>query len=405
MAKKPALGQRLRDLRQANKRTLRDIEADSGLNSGYLSQLEQGKVSQPTPAVLQKVAVGYGVPFPVVMTWAGYIEGDADLSPNQARALSYLGDNPSDEEVSALKAVLDLLRSREAAGYSGAGLDLALPRHTLAAIRTNADALLREADAVGRFPTPLDDLNAVAGLVATNEIALTAKERSLLERKCGPVIHLVWNRLQGLVDFRSNEVWVKPELAEVRQRFVRAHEIGHAILPWQRETFAYLDDNSTLRPNVAALFEREANQVAIDLLSQGDRLVQEVDDTTPSLLVIDGLAAKYGVSLVAAARRVAELSRRRVALVVRYRNTAGFLGPTHLYCSPSFEKRFRWHAVGRPPFVNDLFDEITSGFVARNRSAPSADGKLQDLRVDYRSLPHSTMVLLVPRRGVLSSLT
>jgi transcriptional regulator with XRE-family HTH domain len=390
------LGPRLRELRLASKRTLRDVEADTGLNSGYLSQLEQGKVSQPTPAVLHKVAVGYGVPLAVVMSWAGYIDEDAALSTNQARALSYLGDDPTTEEVDALKAVLDLLRSKQQTGYSGA-LDLALPADSMAEIRGNTEALLREADAVGRFPTQLADLSAVAGLVAADEISLTPHERKLLERKFGPVVHRVWNRLQGLVDLRSNEVWVKPDLAEVKRRFVHAHEIGHTILPWQRETFAYLDDRSTLDPDIATLFEREANQAAIELLSQGHRLVQEVDDSRPSFFVIDGVAAKYGVSFVAAARRVAECSRRRIGLIICYRGD-GFRGPPHFYCSPSFEQRFRWQATGLPPVVGELLAQAAVGQAPAKAFAARADGKMQKLRVQTKSLPHSLMVLLVPRR-------
>ena len=403
MAKKPiSLGQRLRDLRQANKRTLRDIEADSGLNSGYLSQLEQGKVSQPTPAVLQKVAAGYGVPVPVVLSWAGYIEEEEDgLSLNQARALSYLGANPTDHEVETLKAVLDALRSAQRAGYSGSSLDLALAGESLIEIRANTEALLREADAVGQFPTPLADLSTVAGLVATNEITLSPRERKLLERKFGPMVHRVWSRLQGLVDFRSSEVWVKPGLAEVRQRFIHGHEIGHKILPWQRETFAYLDDKSTLRPDVAALFEREANQVAIELLSQGERLVQEADDSKPNFFVIAGLADKYGLSIVAAARRVAECSRRRIALIVCYRSEDGYRGPPHLYSSRSFEERFRWQTIGLPPFISELMSQAAFGQAPTQAFAGRADGKMQPLRVEVRPLPRSLMVLLVPqRRGV-----
>src|SRR5918996_6222922 len=99
MARRPAssggsgkgLGARLRETREGSGLTLREVERRTGLNTGYLSQLERGEVSQPTPAVLQKVAVGYGIPFHVLMRWVGYVEEGESLSPNQARALSYLG--------------------------------------------------------------------------------------------------------------------------------------------------------------------------------------------------------------------------------------------------------------------------------------------------------------------------
>src|SRR4051794_9843691 len=113
MAKKPPaeLGARLREARNDRKLSLRDIEKTSGINTGYLSQLERGEVAHPRPAILQRVADAYGEPFNVVMQWAGYVEADpGGVSPNAQRALSVLGEDFSDEELKAMKAVLDVLR-------------------------------------------------------------------------------------------------------------------------------------------------------------------------------------------------------------------------------------------------------------------------------------------------------
>src|ERR687893_429377 len=82
------LGARLRETRKGSRIPLREMERRTGVNSGYLSLLERGKVSQPTPAVLRKVADGYRIPLHVLMRWVGYVGGEGDgLSPNQARAL------------------------------------------------------------------------------------------------------------------------------------------------------------------------------------------------------------------------------------------------------------------------------------------------------------------------------
>ena len=45
------LGERLRELRESQGRTLREVAAKAGVNHGYLSQLERGEVSQPAPAM------------------------------------------------------------------------------------------------------------------------------------------------------------------------------------------------------------------------------------------------------------------------------------------------------------------------------------------------------------------
>src|SRR4051794_13162654 len=113
-AKAVELGRQLKEAREALGDSLREIQRRSGLNSGYLSQLENGKIVYPSPTILQKVASGYRLRFDDVMAWAGYAPaGAADpVTPNQAVALSTvsaLGD-PSDEELQALKAIIDLLQ-------------------------------------------------------------------------------------------------------------------------------------------------------------------------------------------------------------------------------------------------------------------------------------------------------
>src|SRR5713226_5179982 len=90
------LGPRLREIRESRDWSLRDVAARAKINHGYLSQLERGEIAEPGPSMLHKVATGYGVPFSVIMEWGGYVEpAGKGLTPNQALALSYLGENPS----------------------------------------------------------------------------------------------------------------------------------------------------------------------------------------------------------------------------------------------------------------------------------------------------------------------
>lgn len=91
------------------------------------------------------------------------------------------------------------------------------------------------------------------------------------------------------------EIWINPEMYPLRQRFVLCHEIGHYALPEHRETFAYLDDETRLRPDVRDLFERQANQASIALLAQGDHLHEEADTTpiTPDLSMSSRVAMRF----------------------------------------------------------------------------------------------------------------
>src|SRR5205085_11108705 len=70
-------GQYLRELRRVRRLTLREVEEQSGVSNSYLSQVEHGRIRQPSPHVLQKLAVAYDVPYERLMARAGYIRPSA----------------------------------------------------------------------------------------------------------------------------------------------------------------------------------------------------------------------------------------------------------------------------------------------------------------------------------------
>jgi transcriptional regulator with XRE-family HTH domain len=352
--KKRALefGNRLRAVRtEKNRDSLRDVEERTGLNSGYLSQLENGKIVHPSPSVLEKVAKGYGLRFEDLLKWAGYVEDqEPQVSTNQAMALSSvsgLGD-PSDEELKTLQAIIELLEEKRSAGFALPPGDVPLDPEALRVVRGYAISLLREADALGRRPTPLEDIQAAARLVLTKELTLDATDKARLRERFGRWVNLAWRRLQGTFDFRAQAIWVKPDLHPSKRRFVVSHEIGHAIIPAHRESFAYVDDSTRMPPFARELFEREANQAAVEILLQGGQATEVFDSSPPSLTSVCGIAEDFGASIIATARYVVENSRRPVALVVCHAGHAGRLGPPHLYASLRFESSFGWCAGSAP---------------------------------------------------------
>lgn len=56
------VGSRLREVRKARRRTLRDVAVAAGITEGFLSQVERGK-SNASIAVLRQIAVALGVRF------------------------------------------------------------------------------------------------------------------------------------------------------------------------------------------------------------------------------------------------------------------------------------------------------------------------------------------------------
>ena len=52
--------------------TLRAVEAQVDISNAYLSQLEQGKVKQPSPVTLHQLSQLYDVPYAKIMRMVGY---------------------------------------------------------------------------------------------------------------------------------------------------------------------------------------------------------------------------------------------------------------------------------------------------------------------------------------------
>jgi transcriptional regulator with XRE-family HTH domain len=392
------LGPKLRQLREEKGLGLREVAKKAAVNHGYLSQLERAEVSEPAPAILQRLAPAYGVPFPVLMDWAGYIE--SGLSLNQQRALSYLGDEVSDNELELVRAFLDAVR-KQGATFSGlARLDAELPEDEIARVRAYVLALLRRADALELVPTPIDQVLEVARLVSAGEVRLDPEERRRLRHRFGDLVDGAWTRLQGVIHFGAREIWVNPDIYPMRQRFVLGHEIGHYVLPEHREIFAYLDDEKRLRRDVHDLYERQANQASIELLAQGDRLRSEADDSPLTMEIVDDLAKRFAISLQATARRIVEETKQECALAISFRSSPRApLTAHHLYCSRSFEQRFRWKATGcASTLIAQSIDAAHRSRLLEPLLTTDASGRGATLELDPVWTPRAMLVMFRPVR-------
>jgi transcriptional regulator with XRE-family HTH domain len=398
MATNETLGSRLRQKRIEKDLGLREAATRAGITHGYLSQLESDKVKEPAPQVLHKLAEAYGEPFIVFMQWAGYVEEDPEgLSANQERALKIVGD-PTDNELKAIRAVLDAMRSRGASFPVFAQLDGYLDMEDRATIRGHAVALLRRADALGQIPTPLDQVMTVSNLVLVGEIVLEPEMKRKLRQRFGDLVDRALDLILGSVRFDSRDVYLKPDLYWLKRRFVQAHEISHEMFPWQRDLYAFLDDKKRLRPDIHDKYERQANQGAIELLAQGDALRHEADDSPLTFGLLDQLAARFEISIQAIARRVAEESRHAVALAISYRGSVtSTLMPAHLYCSASFEERFRWQATGQAQAtIHQLLKTTGRGHALEPLIETDAQGRLVTIEIEELQTPRAVFLLFRP---------
>lgn len=95
-----SLAKYLRDIRAVRGKSLRAVEDATGISNAYLSQLERGDATKPSPDKLQELAKFYEVPYTDLMRAAGYLQRTA--SPIVASSAAA----PSPERLSALQAAL-----------------------------------------------------------------------------------------------------------------------------------------------------------------------------------------------------------------------------------------------------------------------------------------------------------
>ncbi len=87
--------------------SLREVETHTGISNGYLYQLENGTVKEPSPHKLFKLADYFGIPYAVLMEGAGYI------APGEVPASSdtmLMGMKLTDDELNAVAGFVRYLR-------------------------------------------------------------------------------------------------------------------------------------------------------------------------------------------------------------------------------------------------------------------------------------------------------
>ena len=109
--KEQSLGEFLRMVRLSMPLTLREAEEASGVSNAYLSQLEGGKVTRPSPPFLHKLAVAYGISYDALMEKAGYVGKSA--TPRLTGRLATLSKQElTPEEERELLKFLGYMRSQ-----------------------------------------------------------------------------------------------------------------------------------------------------------------------------------------------------------------------------------------------------------------------------------------------------
>jgi len=114
-----ALGPYLQSLRKGKHLSLRDVEEATGreVSNAYLSQLENGKISRPSPNILHSLSEVYGIAYEKLMERAGYIYPTTSTKKNPSqkhgRAATFSVDNLTVDEESELLKYLAYIRTKK----------------------------------------------------------------------------------------------------------------------------------------------------------------------------------------------------------------------------------------------------------------------------------------------------
>lgn len=111
------LGQYLASIRNDRGRTLREVEemTDKEVSNAYLSQIENGKIRQPSPNVLHALSVAYSIDYGYLMELAGHITPTQARGEDQrhGRLATFSDHNLTPEEEAELFNYLNYIRSRK----------------------------------------------------------------------------------------------------------------------------------------------------------------------------------------------------------------------------------------------------------------------------------------------------
>jgi hypothetical protein len=296
---------------------------------------------------------------------------------------------------------------------------MALPKQKIV-VRPESEAklselsrkLIREANAAGVLPTPLERLFEIAKVTNVEELPDDTFLQTLSENLKGFFIS-ARQKLRGIADLRDRAIYIPRDPNTGRERFAKGHELGHQVIPWHSIDPAYLDDNESLGPNAKGIFEHEANFFSAETIFQGTHFRTLVRDYKPSFDAIFQLADKHAASKQSTAWRFVEEQDEALALMQYY--------PSNAIDEQGNFVLTLWQSVGSPEFGHRYADielpmTIRTGHPwAAPRDIDRICQGTENLLVDGRSVAfewhawwntHALLVLLrrKPRLSVVGGL-
>lgn len=242
---------------------------------------------------------------------------------------------------------------------------------------------LQRADALGVIPTPLDDLGEAIGVEAVINIGQLPEE--LVVNKPSAL-----KKLLGAYWFSEDTAFIDFTQSKGRARFIHAHELGHRVIPWHQDTYAYLDDEHCLFRETEDLLELEANLAGAHLLFQGQVFFDRALEYQNSLKTPVLLANEFDASLHATIRYYVEHHPDPLAVLVtgQYKRADETVPIFLALESPSFRERLGKIARHFPRKTLSFNEAKPLGpLLIKARNAPELPSKvvkIPDLNNEYQ---------------------
>jgi hypothetical protein len=268
-------------------------------------------------------------------------------------------------------------------------------------LEVHTKRLLLEAGALGRLPTPVDDIVAASRLSEAGESLFSDSALARAPQYLRVAVQAFRHKVRAVLDRREREIHLDPDLGtEGKRNFVRLHEVVHDVAPWQAD-LVQIDGDQQLSPEANAIFEREANVGAAQLLFQHDLLSRVAGQYDVGMLTITDVCRTFGGSVRATAREYARSQPRPVMTIV--------LDLSPLSADPlrvqrrEMTRSAAWAEVFGPTLFTTVLDQRTAPWLADavatgrgtirsgSTNLVDAEGKTRD--VDYEFINTSYQLI------------
>jgi Zn-dependent peptidase ImmA (M78 family) len=261
--------------------------------------------------------------------------------------------------------------------------------------------ILKQSHSFDVYPTPVEAIVKYAELKIDKEVGLHNIPNHYISKKIDALKNAL-AKVFGALDRRKRIIYIGPDLPNAKKSFVQLHEVGHHALPWQRDTFEYVEDELSLSPDVQEQFETEANFFASASLFQLDRFEREAANLPLEISTVRYLAGKFGGSMQATFRRYVQASPKRAALLVLKEPTcfACPLAIRNWFASKRFSSAFP--SIRLPetfsadyPFIKDYYNNKRW---IDNPKPVSLNLDTESVEFEYRFFfnTHNVFVLITP---------